>query len=242
MKKISFFVFFICFRVAAADYFGVIEPQQTIKVGSPVMGIVDEMPVDRGDFVKKDTLLARLNSEVEIVDHALAKTQLVLAEKQYQRQYQLQRNSLSTEADLEKARAEFELAKLQAERSEILVNQRQIVSPVNGVITKRLVRTGEYVYEQTPVVEIAQINPLSVELLVPFSEYGKIQQGMKTQVIVEEPIGGIYIAEVDVVDTVMDAASATFGVRLKLPNPDAKIPSGVRCIVRFERDIDISQK
>ncbi|MFN0162035.1 MAG: hypothetical protein ACKVQQ_12450, partial [Burkholderiales bacterium] len=33
------------------------------------------------------------------------------------------------------------------------------------------------------------------------------------------------------VDRVIDAASSTFRVRLELPNPDAKLPAGLRCKV-----------
>jgi multidrug efflux pump subunit AcrA (membrane-fusion protein) len=35
------------------------------------------------------------------------------------------------------------------------------------------------------------------------------------------------------IDSVADAASATYGVRLTLDNPDLTIPSGVRCQVDF---------
>jgi multidrug efflux pump subunit AcrA (membrane-fusion protein) len=36
-----------------------------------------------------------------------------------------------------------------------------------------------------------------------------------------------------VVDKVVDAASGTLGVRLELPNPDNKIPAGIKCRVTF---------
>jgi hypothetical protein len=38
---------------------------------------------------------------------------------------------------------------------------------------------------------------------------------------------------VTVVDRVVDAASGTFGVRLELPNPDYKLPGGLKCDIRF---------
>ena len=41
-------------------------------------------------------------------------------------------------------------------------------------------------------------------------------------------------ARVTVVDRVVDAASGTFGVRLELPNPDYRLPAGLKCKVRFE--------
>jgi membrane fusion protein (multidrug efflux system) len=36
-----------------------------------------------------------------------------------------------------------------------------------------------------------------------------------------------------IVDRVIDAASGTIGVRLKLPNPDYHIPAGLKCTVAF---------
>ena len=59
----------------------------------------------------------------------------------------------------------------------------------------------------------------------------KIQVGMAGEVYPE--IGGRYVAHVTVVDRVYDAASATIGVRLELPNPDNAIPAGLSRRVRF---------
>ena len=56
-------------------------------------------------------------------------------------------------------------------------------------------------------------------------------------VIVEigAPVEGI-VATVTIVDKVIDAASSTFGVRLELPNAKQQMPSGLRCVVRFDID------
>ena len=40
-------------------------------------------------------------------------------------------------------------------------------------------------------------------------------------------------ATVSLVDKVLDAASGTFRVRMLLPNPDGRIPAGLRCKVEF---------
>ena len=75
--------------------------------------------------------------------------------------------------------------------------------------------------------------PLRVEVFVATSYYGQILSGSKAQIRPEDPIKGTYTATVTVVDHVMDAASGTFGVRLALPNPDLKLPAGIRCKVEF---------
>jgi membrane fusion protein (multidrug efflux system) len=56
---------------------------------------------------------------------------------------------------------------------------------------------------------------------------------MRAKVIPEAPIGGQYTAEVKIVDKVIDAASGTFGVRLELPNPNYRLPAGLKCKVIF---------
>jgi membrane fusion protein (multidrug efflux system) len=56
---------------------------------------------------------------------------------------------------------------------------------------------------------------------------------MRAKVIPEAPVGGEYIAEVKIVDRVIDAASGTFGVRLELPNPNHRLQAGLKCKVIF---------
>ena len=45
---------------------------------------------------------------------------------------------------------------------------------------------------------------------------------------------GAYSATVTLIDKVSDSASNTFGVRLDLANSDLQVPSGLRCLVKFE--------
>jgi len=80
---------------------------------------------------------------------------------------------------------------------------------------------------------LAQIDPLNVEVILPVGQLPFIKVGVRAKVIPEAPIGGQYIAEVKIVDRVIDAASGTFGVRLELPNPNNRLPAGLKCKVIF---------
>jgi multidrug efflux pump subunit AcrA (membrane-fusion protein) len=99
-------------------------------------------------------------------------------------------------------------------------------------VVKRYKSPGEYVEDQ-PVLKIAQDDPLNVEVIAPLSLYGSIRVGMLGEVQPELPVGGKHLAQVTIVDEVIDAASGTFGVRLALPNPQHGLPAGLRCDVRF---------
>jgi len=116
-----------------------------------------------------------------------------------------------------------------------VVAQREIRSPVNGLVVEVVLRPGELTSsnQKNPILKLVDIDPLNVELILPVSQHGRIRTGQVGTVMPEPPVGGRYRARVEVVDRVLDAASGTFGVRLRLPNPGNRIPAGTKCKVRF---------
>ena len=121
---------------------------------------------------------------------------------------------------------------LELERAQATLALRTVRSPVSGVVVERLKSPGEFV-EDKPILRIAQLDPLRVEVIVPVGKFGTISTGMRAEVTPELARKRKYIAEVSIVDKVVDAASGTFGVRLELPNPGNFIPGGLRCSLIF---------
>jgi membrane fusion protein (multidrug efflux system) len=142
---------------------------------------------------------------------------------------ELQTKVRESELKIREAVTEQRIAQLTASRSAAQLALKQIRASVDGVVTERKLSPGEYVYEQTPIMTIAQIDPLNVELVLSADRYGSIRVGDRALVQPAQPVGGSYEAQVVVVDPVIDAASSTFGVRLLLPNPGTRIPAGLRC-------------
>ena len=87
-----------------------------------------------------------------------------------------------------------------------------------------------------PLLRVAQIDPLRVEVIVPAQMFGRIIPGMTATIVPELSQYGEQVATVTIVDKLIDAASSTFGVRLELPNAELQMPSGLMCQVRFEVD------
>lgn len=243
------------------EYDCVIEPQQIVKLASPVIGMIARLDVDRGDIVRQGQVVGKIEDGVEAATLALARaratndTAVKSAEaraqflrRKYGRLDELHTKFVSSLASLQEAEAETqvaeqqlkeaqlnrELARLEVTHAEEVLNQRTLRSPINGVVVERLLAPGEYRNDQSPVFTLAQIDPLRVEVFVPTADFGKIRVGSQAEVRPEEPISGIHVATVTVVDHVLDAASGTFGVRLALPNPQLVLPAGIRCKVTFK--------
>ncbi|MGB5762591.1 MAG: efflux RND transporter periplasmic adaptor subunit [Sedimenticolaceae bacterium] len=233
----------------------VINPSVVADLGSGVPGILSKVQVDRSDFVKAGDVVAELESSVESAALDLAKARAALTaeadlrrvnaafgQRQNKRTKDLfSRKAISTndmdqretesrlaQIQLRQALDNQDLAQLEMLRAQKILNRRTIKSPIDGVVMDRFKVIGEYVEDQ-PVARVAQIDPLHVEVIVPVERLGTIHDGMHAEVWSDNVKGESWHATVNRVDQVADVASGTFGVRLTMPNPDHKIPAGLRC-------------
>ena len=220
---------FMSLSASGEEFDCLIEPHMTVKVGSPVLGIVESVPVERGDLVDKDQLVTQLDAKIEKAAVELAKVRVGFFQKKLNRLLSLKESSMVSAESVDEAMMELNISSIELQQRNLLLRQKSIKSPVSGVVVQRLLSPGEYAYEQTPLMEIAQIDPLNVEVLLPAEYYGKINNNDVVTVKPELPIGGEYNATITIVDQVIDAASSTFGVRLTLPNPNLDIPAGIKC-------------
>ncbi len=211
---------------------GIIEPSEEVSFSSQVPGILEKVNVERGDFVKRGEILARLQSAREEAAVRLAEARVRFGQRKEMRNESLYKKQLLSVHEKDELETELLLAELELEKAREELALRSIVSTVDGIVTERLGAPGEYVGED-PFLTVAKIDPLNVEIVVPYNYYGQIKPGMTGQVILSEPFSGKYSAEVVIADQVIDAASGTFGVRLKLPNSKVKLPAGLRCKVQF---------
>ena len=239
-----------------------IEARQALDIRSPVEGVIEALHVQRGASVKKGQALAQLSSGPERAALELARSRAMnegeiksasarvqITHKKFERAEELMKKSFVSANARDEAEAEHRLAleqlrvalenrrlaELEVRRAEEVLAQREIRSPVTGVVVEVMLRPGELTSsnQKEPIVKLAQVDPLNVELILPVREFGRVKVGQRAWVLPEAPVGGKHTAKVEVVDAVLDAASGTFGVRLTLANPERRIPAGLKCRARF---------
>lgn len=221
-------------EVPAGEYECILEPHVTANIGSPADGVLEKVMVDRGDHVAKGQLVARLTSGVEEANIEVTKARLKFSQVKVSRNEELANKSLIPEIDKDEMVMENKVNQVTLHRDEEVLKMRHIFSPIDGVVVERLLSAGEHVrQDRAQILKLAQVDPLNVEMVLPASMFGMIKVGMTADVLPESPVNGEYKAKVVIVDSVVDAASGTFGVRLNLPNPGNRIPAGFKCKVRL---------
>lgn len=244
---------------AAAPLGCLIEASAVADVGTPVIGVVESVMVERGDLVRRGQVLAQHESRVEraavtlaeqkVANNAelrAAKSQITFAHRKAERAAQLTELNFVSDQALDQAQTEStmarmrlaqaieqqELAHKELEMARAQLAQRTITSPLTGVVVDRLISPGERV-ENRPILRIAQLDPLRVEVVLPAAMFGQIRVGSAAMVTPDLPGSAAREARVAIVDRVVDAGSNTFRARLTLPNPSQQLPAGVRCRIDF---------
>ncbi|MBK6744277.1 MAG: efflux RND transporter periplasmic adaptor subunit [Hydrogenophilales bacterium] len=244
--------------VHAAQPLGcLIEPNRVVELGSPVIGVLEQVHVDRGANVRMGQVVATLKADVERASadvaksraQAVADVQAAIANRDYNRQHLTRAEELvkknfianqaldqaKTEADvaeqrLAQAREQQRIWDREYDMARAQLALRSLVSPLTGVVVERYLHPGERV-EDRAVMKLAALNPLRVEVFMPTASYREVQPGMTAKVYPDLPDAGEHNARVILVDRIIDPASNTFRVRLELPNPGNALPAGLRCKV-----------
>jgi RND family efflux transporter MFP subunit len=237
-----------------------VKPKQVVQLGSTVFGVLAELRVDRSDVVSKGEIIGKLDTSVEEAQVALdkfraknatalrsAQADLSWNQRELDRRQKLANNMWSKINDVDEARTKVEqdqiaidkaeddqkIAVLEAARSQAQYDLKLIRSPLNGVVTEVKLLPGEFISETTPIVTLAQVDPLTVDLVLPSKRYGSLKVGDMVELRLAPPVAKIVQSRIEVVDPVIDAASDTFRVRLALDNPNNAIPAGIRCIANL---------
>lgn len=240
----------------------VIEPHQIVEIRTSVEGTIEQILVDRGDVVKKDQILVMLESGQERAAVDLwkfrsntnaainaAKTRVEVGVNKAKRFSDLFKKGMVSQADFEEADAERQLAEsqlleatenrkiadLELQRAVESLKIRTIRSPFTGLVMERFLNPGAVTFkdEKKPILKLAAMDPLYIEIIAPVSLLGRIKMGSSLEVFPEVPQGARYMATVTRVDRVADSASGTFAIRAEMSNSKLLLHSGVKGKVRL---------
>jgi Cu(I)/Ag(I) efflux system membrane fusion protein len=116
------------------------------------------------------------------------------------------------------------------------VNTRlTITSPIQGHVTRKYQREGDYVDEGQPLYEVADLSTVWVEGQVYEADQGLLRTGQAVEATTaalpgREPFRG----QVSFVYPHLDEATRTLAVRFEVPNPDHQLRPGMYATVRVE--------
>lgn len=215
----------------------------------------DGLPLREGDPVAKGQLLAQLD-DVDLVRQAsaaslgassaeaevlAAKTAADQADADLARAKSLAERGAVAAADLEKvatasraAHARLETVRAQhgAKLEQLAIarriaNDARLVSPIDGILARRMIDRGETVAPATIAFTVIDTTEMKLVFSVPDARIGAVRLGELVPVHTEALPGTTLIGRVTTIHPVADPALRTFGVELTIDNRDGRLRAGM---------------
>jgi RND family efflux transporter MFP subunit len=214
-----------------------------------VSGTVDEVLFQEGSFVNKGDVLfvidqdryAAVLSQRE-AELASAKANLTEAQRNYNRQIKLTKESIASKATFDSAESAYLRAKAAVQQAEanlslakIDMDHTRITAPISGYIGKALVTQGNYVPASSQVLaRIVQVNPIRVTFSLTDKEFLNLKQiydvdrNAKFQARLTLPDGSIKTEDFKsrFADNEVNSSTATVSIFADFDNADEKLLPG----------------
>lgn len=212
-------------------------------------------PIQEGDLVKKGQLLATLDDndyrlkarataasmQSAAAQVGAAETSLAQLAAELERARKLRAAGAIAAAELERAETSFAAARSNAEMAKAqrlaaseqhalarsTVEDARIVSPIDGVLARRMVDAGESVAPGMVALSVIDVGRLRVMFGVPAHRVGEMSLGRKLPVYVEGITGEALVGTITKVQPVADPVMRSFSVEISLPNAEGLLRPGM---------------
>lgn len=221
---------------AAYEGTATLEAEREATVVARTSGVMLELMVEEGDRVERGQVLARLDSDRHRLEVQQAQAQLDRLKSDFERLKELHARELVSSDQFEQARSEFEFQKAAIEMARLELSYTEVKAPISGVVSKRLVKEGNWIQDQQAMFEIDDFQPLEAVLHVPEKELSLLQPGYPVTVRSDALPGRTFQGTVDRISPVVNPQTGTFDVTVELPNEDATLKPGLFVRARIVYD------
>jgi len=228
---------------ASLQISGTARSNQQVKLFAMTNGMLRELNVDIGDFVKQGQTLASLDNPDLIQQKIKAEADLNGKKSIYERLKSVYDKTpqLTTIAEIDKAQAEYESAKATVNALAAQVGFLSIQAPFEGVIVNRYADKGAIIQNglnnsnAMPLFEIQDLQPIRLQIEIPESDAVLIDKNTKTEITFPELPNGKFTATVSRIAYGLNEDTKTMKVEIDLPNNDLKIRPGMYAKVDIQR-------
>lgn len=209
------------------EYTSTLVPFEEVHFSPSSPGRIESLKVNIGDKVAKGALIAVMD-ETQLNQ---AKTQLANLEIDYRRLDTLIKTGSIPQQQYDQIKTQYEVAKT---NYEYLRKNTRLTAPFEGIISGKYYEEGE-MYSGAPnaqvgkaaIVSIIRIDPIKAVVNISERYFPSIKKGMDAEVLSDIYPGETFTGEIIRIHPVVDQATRTFQVEVKVRNREEKLRPGM---------------
>jgi len=203
-----------------------------IDVKSQTVGNIININFNRGDKVYEGMSLIEISKEnrKELLESA---EQLIkLYEIEYSSTKKLIDKGLSSKSKLGLASYNLANAKSQLKNIELDIENTNIFSPFEGIVTYKNIEISDYVTPGTILLTIVNLNPIKIQGYLSEFDVNKIE--LNTKALVENTNGVKKNGKITFISPSAQTSTRTFEIEIEADNSDLAFKSGITTSITIE--------
>lgn len=216
----------------------VLEAKEEAFVVARASGIIEQIMVEEGDYVEKGQVLATLEPERYQLNLQRAQADMQGIEKELARINKVYSQKLVSGDIFDKITAQYESAKAMFALAQLDLKEATIVAPISGYIAQRNAKVGNLTesFQRERMFHIVQQKALYGIVHLPEKELSRVHKNQQAGLSVAALSDQKIIAYVERISPVIDAATGTFKVTLRVANEDNTLKAGMFTQVSLNYD------
>ncbi|MGE0310091.1 MAG: efflux RND transporter periplasmic adaptor subunit [Lautropia sp.] len=212
---------------------GTLLPDEFVVIVPEIAGRLARIQFREGQKVQAGDVLVTLDAEILRAELQKARSDLNLAQANNDRAATLARQGTGTLRARDEAYAAFLAAQANVALAKTRLDKATIVAPLTGIVGLRPVSVGAYVTPGTPIVELANVDPLKVDFRVPELQLRNLQVGQHVVITADAVPTRVFDGRIYAIDPIVDANGRAIRLRAEVPNPDRALSPGLFVRIRI---------
>jgi membrane fusion protein, multidrug efflux system len=207
---------------------GSVAANRDVVVSAEESGVVRQLFVDKGAYVRAGQPIARVDDTVLRAQLDRAEAQARLAEETWDRQRRLwEEERIGSEIVYLNAKYNAATARASANELRARLDRAVVRAPIAGVLDARLVEVGSMVSPGSPVARIVDAATVKIAGGVPERYAADIVRGAEMRVDFDGMAGAQYTGRVEFVGATLNEQNRTFPIEVAVPNRGGVIRPGM---------------
>jgi RND family efflux transporter MFP subunit len=212
---------------------GKLEAEEDAFISPEMNGQIEIIHVKEGDMVRQGQLLVSLNTSLTESSIREVKTGLELASKLYDKQKDLWDQQIGSELQYLEAKNAKEQAEARLATLEAQLDMARIKAPFSGVVETIMMKEGELAIPGMQLVQMISLGNLKLYGNISERYLTSIKKGDQVIVIFPDVEGLTLKAPIHRIGNIIDNASRTFRIEVKIDNHKETLKPNMYSIIRI---------
>ncbi len=196
------------------------------------------LSVAEEDWKRLRTLAEKESATQKQRDDAEARYKVALAQNETARQALQKAKQLVRPEEIKAARARLDQAVAARDLIKKSIADSVLLSPASGIVTYKIIEAGEFIIPGSPLLTVADLANVHLEIYLPEKELGRIRLGQSAEVKIDSYPDRVFTGKVIFispeaeftpknVQTKEERVKLVFRVKIEVPNPGYILKPGM---------------